>query len=250
MSLFKTIHTIRFDTIDSTHTWGKKNISTIDPDALTCITALEQTASLGRRHQRRWVSPKGCNILATFCFFLPKTNIFTSNLGQVFSLSAASFLEKEGFFPEIKWPNDVRVQGKKIMGILCEALQAEDRIGIVLSFGLNVNMPEEILRHIDQPATSLAILSGTLWDLDAVLKELLDQFISDLTILKAQGFSCFRDRYEQLLAYKGQTIRCFDGTKFLEGICHAILPDGRLELLLTEGSTVHLSAGELLNTEQ
>ncbi len=71
MHIFKTIHTLRFDTIDSTHTWGKKNIYTLDLDALTCVSALEQTAGIGR-HQRTWLSPKGLNIHATLCFTLPK----------------------------------------------------------------------------------------------------------------------------------------------------------------------------------
>src|SRR5271156_6792476 len=100
--MFKNIHTIRFDTIDSTHTWGKKNINTFDPDALTCVISLEQTAGLGR-HSRAWLSPKGLNIHATLCFYLPHNSPSIGNLGQVLSLSAASILEYNGFNPEIKW---------------------------------------------------------------------------------------------------------------------------------------------------
>jgi len=235
---------MRFDTIDSTHTWGKKNIHTLDPEAFVCATALEQTAGYGR-HQRTWKSPKGLNILATWCFTLPSNSSYIGNLGQVLSLSAASVLETLGFPAEIKWPNDMRVQGKKIMGVLCETQLIKDKKAIVLSFAFNVNMNEECLKQIDQPATSLAALSGRIWDIDEIHDLFLKQFLSDLAILMEQGFAFFQDKYEQLLAFKGQTIRCFDGVKMLEGICHAILPDGRLELLMPDSSKILLSAGEL-----
>ena len=245
MNLFKTIHTIRFDTIDSTHTWGKKNSCTLDPEAFVCITALEQTAGYGR-HQRTWHSPKGLNILATWCFTLPAHSSCMGNLGQVLSLSTASVLEAQGFSPEIKWPNDIRIYGKKIMGVLCETQLINNRTSILLSFALNVNMNEDGLKQIDQPATSLALVSGRMWNLDEIHNEILKQFLLDLPILMEQGFVFFREKYEQRLAFKGQTIRCFDGVKSVEGICNAILPDGRLELLLPDASAILLSAGEVI----
>lgn len=90
MSLFKNIHTLRFDTIDSTHTWGKKNIYSLDPHALLCVSAKEQTAGYGR-HQRTWHSHKDLNIHLTFCFSLPLEFPCIGNLGQLLCLSAAFF---------------------------------------------------------------------------------------------------------------------------------------------------------------
>lgn len=247
MSLFRNIHTIRFDTIDSTHIWSKKNISTFERQAFTCVTSVEQTAGIGR-HQRSWLSPKGFNIHATFCFFLSAHSPSIANLGQLLSLSAASVLENYGFKAEIKWPNDLRVAGKKIAGILCDTITCSDQIGIVLSIGLNVNMTDDQLKSIGQPATSFAQLSGKTWDLDAILHSILQQFLTDLTILQERGFTFFKERYEEMLAFKNEKIRCFDGITTREGICHAISSDGRLELILPNGKTLYLSAGELYHS--
>src|SRR5690242_2426664 len=95
----KNIYYIHFDSIDSTNTWTKKNAATLDPDQLTCVTALEQTAGRGRFF-RKWLSPKGQNIYASFFFCLPADCPYIINLGQVLSLSCITVLKKKGFSPK------------------------------------------------------------------------------------------------------------------------------------------------------
>jgi BirA family transcriptional regulator, biotin operon repressor / biotin---[acetyl-CoA-carboxylase] ligase len=244
MGQLKNICYIHFDTLDSTNNWAKSNAHTLDPEQITCITALEQTSGRGRWF-RKWVSPRGENIYASIYFCLPRNCPFLSNLGQVLSLSCATMLKKKGFSPQIKWPNDILLSGKKVAGILTEVVTFEDRIGIVLGIGLNVNMSKELLEEIDQPATSLAQLSGQTWTVEQILEALLKQFLKDLEILHAHEFAPFVPAYEQLLAYKGQSITCHDGLHPIKGICHSITADGRLNLELPDGKIVPISAGEI-----
>ncbi len=244
MPRLKNIHYIHFDTIDSTNTWTKKNAASLDANQLTCVTALEQTAGRGRFF-RKWISPKGQNIYATLFFCLPKESSFIINLGQILSLSCITVLKKKGFTPQIKWPNDILLDSKKVAGILCETVSFEDRIGIALGIGINVNMSKELLETIDQPATSLAQLSGQTWTLEQILEPLLKQFLRDLDVLQLKGFEPFRPIYEQHLAFKGKAMTCSDGLKTVKGICHSINIDGRLNLLLPDGKISTLSAGEV-----
>lgn len=238
MPLFKNIHTLCFDTIDSTHTWCKKNRHTFDAQALTCVSAREQTAGHGR-HGRVWLSTK--DLHATLCFTLPPQCTYISNLGQVLSLSAASILSSYGYDAEIKWPNDVRIAGKKIAGVLCDVQTASDRVEITLSIGLNVNMPSELLERIDQPATSLYQISGHLWDVPKVLDHIVERFVADLALLFTEGFAPFYADYTRRLAFKGKEIRC----NSLQGICQGILSDGRLVLQSPDGEKHLLSAGDI-----
>ncbi|MBS0603469.1 MAG: biotin--[acetyl-CoA-carboxylase] ligase [Verrucomicrobia bacterium] len=244
MPRLKNIYYIHFDTIDSTNTWTKKNASTLDQNQLTCVTALEQTAGRGRFY-RKWISPKGQNIYATLYFCLPRGCPQIINLGQILSLSCIAVLKKKGFSPQVKWPNDILLDGKKVAGILCETVSFEDRIGIVLGIGINVNMSPELLDMIDQPATSLSQLSGQTWTLEQIIEPVLKQFIKDLETLQEKGFEPFRATYEDLLAFKGSPISCNDGLKTVKGVCHSINSDGRLNLLLPDGKLTTLSAGEL-----
>ena len=240
----KNIYYIHFDTIDSTNTWVKKNAPTLDPDHLTCVTSLEQTAGRGRFF-RKWLSPKGQNIYATLFFCLPKDCPYIVNLGQILSLSCITVLQKKGFNPQIKWPNDILLNEKKVAGILCETVSVEGGLGIALGIGVNVNMSKELLETIDQPATSLAQLSGQTWTLEQILEPLLKQFLKDLDILLAGGFEPFRSTYDALLAFKGEAITCTDGFKMIKGVCHSINQEGRLNLLLPDGNISTLTAGEL-----
>ena len=244
MPKLKNIYYIHFDTIDSTNTWTKKNAATLDSNQLTCVTALEQTAGRGR-FCRKWISPKGKNIYATLYFCLPRECPHIINLGQILSLSCISVLRKKGFSPQIKWPNDILLEGKKLAGILCETVSFEDRLGVVLGIGLNVNMPQDLLDTIDQPATSLAQLSGRTWTLEQISEPVIRQFMADLDILLTKGFAPFQPLYEELLAFRGEPISCHDGLGTIRGICHSINSDGRLNLLLADGKLTILSAGEL-----
>jgi len=244
MPKLKNIYYIHFDTIDSTNTWTKKNAATLDQNQLTCVTALEQTAGRGRLN-RKWESPKGQNIYATLYFCLPRDCPYIANLGQILSLSCIAVLKKKGFSPAVKWPNDILLDHKKVAGILCETVSFEDRIGIVLGIGININMSPELLDTIDQPATSLAQLSGQTWNLEQIIEPILKQFIHDLETLQEKGFAPFHRAYEDLLAFKGAQLTCTDGIRTIQGICHSINSDGKLNLLLPDGTLTTLSAGEL-----
>jgi BirA family biotin operon repressor/biotin-[acetyl-CoA-carboxylase] ligase len=239
----KNIYYLHFDTIDSTNSWAKKNAHTFDQNHLTCITALEQTAGRGR-FKRKWVSERGQNINATFFFTLPKQTKILANLGQILSLSCVQVLKKKGFFPQIKWPNDLLLEGKKVAGILCETVSLDHSLGIVLGIGINVNTTKELLATIDQPATSLAQLSGHTWKLEQILEPLLKQFLLDLEKLEREGFAPFQKNYESHLASKGRLIECTDG---LKGVCHSINQEGHLNLLLPNGELTTISSGEIFS---
>lgn len=103
---------LKFDFIDSTNTYGVKNFD--DLEDKTIITANEQTAGKGR-FERVWVSKNCENIYLSFVL-KPQNKNYLSNLTQYLSAAAAKVIETYGITPEIKWPNDVLVNGKKYAG--------------------------------------------------------------------------------------------------------------------------------------
>ncbi len=238
------MHEVHFKTIDSTNTYAKQHANSFAPDQITCITADEQTAGRGR-FQNQWISPPGVNLYATFYFKLPSNTLHLSCLAELLALSFASLLEREGLQPKIKWPNDIQLSGKKLSGILCETAFQAKTVDIFLGIGVNVNMDQEALSHIDQAATSLQQETGKQWDRKTLLKDLQKQFINDLEIFQKKGFTPFHNLFEKFLAYKGETVRCFDGTHEWVGICHSITPDGQLTLLLPNQIFHTLLSGEI-----
>lgn len=233
---------VHLDTVDSTNNWVKSHLSELS--SLTCVTAQEQTSGRGR-FKRHWVSPHGENIYATLYLVVPLGSGYLANIGQIMAFACAKVLRGIGFEAELKWPNDILIQGRKIAGILTETVTEDQEIGVIIGIGINVNMPTASLEAIGVPATSLLQLSQKKWDLQEVTELVMNHFIHDLEVLKKSGFAPFQAPFEKMLAYKGQEITITDGAQTIKGICHSITKDGRLQLQLPSGEIKMLTAGEV-----
>ena len=192
------INLVDLDTVDSTSAYAKRHYPSFDPNKITCISAEEQTEGRGR-YQRKWISPKGVNLYATFYFQLDPHVQDVVSLAQLMALSLASVLLNEGLHPKIKWPNDIQLNGKKISGVLCETIFEKNFTAIFLGVGININMEQEALVQIDQPATSLKEETKKNWNKKEILGKLAIEFLKDLALFKAQGFEPFRNELEELL---------------------------------------------------
>lgn len=150
---FPLVKVIKFQQIDSTNTYAKNHLNEFDLASLTVIIANEQTAGRGQ-FARQWSSPPG-GLYVSYVFFLDAYPANTAQLGQNACLAVMQTLELLGLHPTKKEPNDVLVDGKKIGGILCETVQHQNKIAVIIGIGINVANPDYILDQIDQPATSL-----------------------------------------------------------------------------------------------
>ena len=145
--------------VDSTNKYAKEHLNELEDK--TIIYANSQTAGRGRM-QRKWNSNTGDNVYASIVL-KPSTELkeVYSNLTQYLSLTLTEVFEQYNVLPTIKWPNDVRINGKKISGILAESVIEKNELkGIILGFGVNLNCKKEDLDKIDQPATSLNLETG------------------------------------------------------------------------------------------
>lgn len=219
---------IHFPLLESTQKWAKEHLRELDPKKITCISTEEQTQGKGR-FEKSWFSPKDQNIYATFCFYLPSSFPDVTCIAHLLTLSLAKILSKEGLKPQVKWPNDLQLQGEKLAGVLVE-LFFKESWQVLAGIGINVNMDRLCLEPIDQPATSLFKETSFLWDKEKLLQSLKKQFQKDVTIFIEQGFTPFYSDYEAYMAYKGKKVLCSEAGKTYEGICEGITPQGYLLL--------------------
>lgn len=234
---------IRLEKIDSTQTYAKTLASSLSPDTLICVVAEEQTKGRGR-HQRKWVSPCGLNLYVTLCFELTTHVSEIGTLAQSLAVTTASLLVEKGLQPQIKWPNDLQIDQKKIGGILCEVEFTPQKALVFLGIGLNVNMEKQHLQAIDQPATSLKEVTGSFWNKEILLQELVEKWAQDLEQFKKKGFSYFYPQLVLFLAYHKQNIRYFDGVKTWEGVLDSVSPGGELNIRLASGEIKTFSSGD------
>lgn len=152
------------------------------PEGLV-LTADFQTDGRGKPG-RAWESPAGKNLLFSVLLRPPVAVNQAPMLTQIACRSVASALRSAcGLEPEFKRPNDLLIRGKKICGILTEALSSPSELqAVVVGAGLNVNSTAEELLPT---ATSLLIETGKIWNREDILTEILRQFANDLQGLYA-----------------------------------------------------------------
>jgi BirA family biotin operon repressor/biotin-[acetyl-CoA-carboxylase] ligase len=138
-------HAYYFDTIDSTQNQALKMADDPANDG-TVIIAAKQTGGKGRLG-RKWISPKGGIWLSII--LQPKFDISITTLFPIASaLALSNALEKTfGIFPELKWPNDLTIKGKKIAGMLVESNRIENLVlGVGINFDVDVKQIEKTLK--------------------------------------------------------------------------------------------------------
>ena len=128
-----------FDSIDSTQNQALKIANEPENNGAVIIAAT-QTGGKGRTG-RKWISPKG-GIWFSIIFH-PKFDISITTLFPIASSLALSKAIENTFeiTPELKWPNDLTIKGKKIAGILVDAAFESNKIeSLVLGVGINFNV--------------------------------------------------------------------------------------------------------------
>ncbi len=234
-----------FPKIDSTNNWAKSNIAHFNPKHFTIITAGEQTAGKGRQG-RPWLSPPDVNLYVSYVLFVPNTRDDINNIPQIIILATVQTLHKLGFKAQIKWPNDIVINGKKLGGTLCETLPVKESTAVIVGLGINVNMSQEWLSEVDNAATSLKTEKGGSLDLIATAEAIQDHVIDALDIYLKKGFTPFIEPFRQHLVHKiGDPMRFHHGNNLLEGSFHSINNDGTLNLILND-KVQSFASGEIV----
>jgi len=136
------------------------------------IVAGKQTHGRGR-FDRKWISDKEGNVYLSIVL----KNTPLTNLTPFMAEAVCKVLENYDVKAIIKEPNDVMVDGKKIAGILSQSSTRGNILnGMVIGAGVNLNLNEDDLEKIDQPATSLNLLIGKSIDRDVFIEKLLNEF--------------------------------------------------------------------------
>lgn len=213
------LNIINFPVLDSTNKYALENLKNL-PDR-TVITCEEQTGGRGRL-QRKWLSPPQVNIYCSLV--LKNLTEKPAMLTIIAALAVLETLRKYNLAPQLKWPNDVLVGGKKICGILAETKPD----GLVLGIGVNVNTPPEILQQIEKPATSLLAETGQIVNKPKVLTELLESFFVFYDHVLSRGFAYIAQIWQNELQIIDKKVRVKTVQKEFEGTVSQIDADGAL----------------------
>ena len=224
---------LKFDEIDSTNNYMKKNITSFENYDI--VSAKTQTSGRGRRGNT-WLSPEG---MALFSFLLKPEKEFSiieaTKLPLLAGISTLSALKKikDGDY-SFKWTNDVFLSGKKLCGILIERVKDHFVIGI----GINV------ANKIPNDIKNIAIAMETDYDIDKLILKVVEEFSIYYKRFSEGKWSEIIEEINSYNFLKDKKIRVHIGDKIFEGIARNIVEDGRIQIEMN-GEIKLFSVGEI-----
>ncbi len=233
--------------VASTNSWARRFARLGACDG-TVFLAESQTAGRGRL-KRKWVSPAGG---LWFSVVLRPKLKSAEAFGLVFaaSLAVAEVLEElYGLKTQVKWPNDVLVDSKKVCGILAETkLESKNVEYVVVGVGINANfgvkrfLPEDLWKT----ATSLEDELGRKIELEMLFKALLEKLERLCDVFLEKGFCVVLDEWKKYAGFLGRQVEVVSMDEELTGLALDVDSSGSLVLKLGDGTVKHVFAGDVV----
>jgi BirA family biotin operon repressor/biotin-[acetyl-CoA-carboxylase] ligase len=217
------------------------------PDG-TVVLAEEQTAGRGRL-ERSWWAPAGSSLLLSVLLRPAWPARKSQRLTMVCSLAVCEAIAKvTGVRAEVKWPNDVLIEGRKVCGILTEldirpVPGGEQLQTAVVGIGLNVNLDFEGAPPLMTPATSLMLAAGRRVSRLELLVELLSGIERRYEATR-EGRSYHREWAERMATLRRE-VQVSSATGTWPGVAVDVDVDGALLVRTADGSVRRVLAGDV-----
>ncbi|MCO4798888.1 MAG: bifunctional biotin--[acetyl-CoA-carboxylase] ligase/biotin operon repressor BirA [Colwelliaceae bacterium] len=230
--------------IDSTNSYLLRRIPHQVKQGQVCV-AEYQDAGRGRRG-RQWISPFGSHIYMSMYWCLEQGISAAMGLSVVAALAVSDAIKQlYNLNVELKWPNDIYANGKKLAGILIDLEgQALEASHCVIGIGLNINMPAKAAENIDQPWTDLQSNVSDKIDRNQLVSTLINCLVTRLEQHKESGIVTMVDDWLKQDVYINKPVRLITGEKETLGICRGINTQGAL-LLEVDGQVKPIYGGEV-----
>lgn len=215
------------------------------PQIPRLVLAEMQTAGRGRRG-RQWLSPIGGNLYLSLYWWFDVMPEAIGSLSLLAAIVLARQLEAIGVpHCELKWPNDVRYQGKKLAGILLEMQgEASGGCGLVIGIGVNLDMQGVMTESIEQPWTDVVSITTRAVDRHRLTTLLVTDLIESLSKFSEEKLSKHLDEWKSRDILTGKLVNLELPNETLHGIARGIDAQGAF-LLEQDGKIRRFYSGEV-----
>ena len=218
------------DTVDSTNTFAKEKL--LNKDYLVVISE-QQTAGRGRQG-KEWYSPNAGNIYMTIKFRDKNPAPLSLIIGLLIS-EAMDSVSGQKINAELKWPNDLLINKKKICGILIESEMSADEVEFIVGIGINYSLPKK------------ESWWGEIGELADILprEKLMNSILQNIIYYKENGYKNWKDAWEKRCMHIGIELKALSNNQKDTdiGIFIGINEEGKM-LLQTERGLKIISSGE------
>ncbi|SDI28207.1 biotin--[acetyl-CoA-carboxylase] ligase [Natribacillus halophilus] len=238
--------TIYKPTVTSTQSVAKEAYRAGTPHG-TAVVASEQSGGRGRM-ERLWQSPDHTSISVSI---IVKPDISISEAPQLTLVAAVAVAEALAEVTElsaqIKWPNDIYINDRKVAGVLTEMQAESDRMQMmIVGIGLNINQRKDHFPgDLQEKATSLRMESGREWSRANILQALFVSFEKWYGRWLANGFKDIRTAWDAYALLYKKPIKVVQGNKSIHGHMLGIDNEGILQLQDQDGEVHAIYSGDL-----
>ncbi len=213
----------------------------------TVVIADLQSQGKGRMG-RFWVSPSGVNLYLSI-ILRPRIQLrHATQMTFLTAVAVAEAIEETGnFLPQLKWPNDVLLNGKKVAGLLNELNAETEQIHfMILGIGVNLNMPrEQFPTNLRTPATSLLVEGGKKVSRLEFTRLLLQKVDTLYSLYLANGFVPVISRWEERCHMIGRKVEVDYQHSTVTGVVKGLDEAGALLLTRSDGGEERVLAGDV-----
>ncbi|BAS68417.1 BirA family transcriptional regulator, biotin operon repressor / biotin-[acetyl-CoA-carboxylase] ligase [endosymbiont of Bathymodiolus septemdierum str. Myojin knoll] len=209
-----------FDTLPSTNDYLSS--LAFSPRTQVCV-AMQQTQGKGQ-YNRRWLSSKNNSILLSIRRVF-SADVTLSGLSLVVGLALIETLKDYGINDlQLKWPNDVYHQDKKLAGILIENSLKNQMQSVVIGLGINVDVDIDC----QTPWTDLRTISKNPINQFDLNKDLINKILQFCQIFADEGFVYFTRQWENVDYLHGKRLQYDDKKQTFLGLCCGVNAEGAL----------------------
>ena len=238
--------TLRFESIDSTNLEAMRQARAGAPEGVS-VLAREQTTGRGRL-DRTWHSPRDAGLYFS-TILRPKLPM---NLWPLLPLMTAlavsdALMKSCGLRADIKWPNDILANDRKLCGILAETTETANGSAAIVGIGINLTK-DAVPEGLRSNATSLEEEIAHKIDSEKLLSELLKAFAERYQALQSEGGAehTIREWCANSSYAFGRQVRVSLNDEGFVGVTRGLDNDGALRVELSDGRVTQVRAGDVI----
>ncbi|MHA0855400.1 biotin--[acetyl-CoA-carboxylase] ligase [Paenibacillus sp. CMAA1364] len=213
----------------------------------TLIISEEQTGGKGRMG-RKWFSPRGKGIWMSLILRPQQSLKYTSQLTLLTGVAVCRAIRRvTGLKVELKWPNDILYNKRKVCGILLESVVEDETVRYCIAgIGISVNVNDtDYPKELQDIATSLMIECGKPIDRNSLIAAVLEEFEMLYNLYQQEGFQPIASLWEALSNSQQQEVVVHTQQGIRDGVVIGLDPSGALLVDFGNGEIIPVISGDV-----
>jgi BirA family biotin operon repressor/biotin-[acetyl-CoA-carboxylase] ligase len=236
-----------YQSLDSTNKEANQLVEAqSDTASGTVILSEYQTMGRGRRG-KNWVSPFAANLYLSMVWDFDQGASALQGLSLAIGVAVSRALKQlqvEGV--QLKWPNDIYINNKKLGGILLEMVgDPAGQCTVIIGIGINHRMPKQSGEAIDQQWTDIATVTSEAVSRNRLAAYIINHCFDILSDYQQKGFACYQEEWQAIDAFQGAQAVVSTVSQSTVGMPVGVDEYGALKMKLANGEVKTFIGGEL-----